>query len=105
MDSQHLKNLLQQVQSGQLDLDAALHQLKKLPFEDLGYAKVDFHRCMRAGVPEVIYCEGKTNEQIHGIASRLAQYHDNILQNKILPANSGFHVISTTKIEHRAGSY
>jgi len=82
MDSQHLKNLLQQVQSGQLDLDAALHQLKKLPFEDLGYAKVDFHRCMRAGVPEVIYCEGKTNEQIQGIASRLVQYHDNILATR-----------------------
>jgi len=82
MDSQYLKNLLQQVQSGQLDIDAALHQLKKLPFEDLGYAKVDFHRCMRAGVPEVIYCEGKTNEQIQGIASRLARYHDNILATR-----------------------
>jgi pyridinium-3,5-biscarboxylic acid mononucleotide synthase len=82
MDNQHLKKLLEQVQSGQTDIDAAMHQLKKLPFEDLGYARVDFHRCMRAGVPEVIYCEGKTIEQIQGIAARLAKYHTNILATR-----------------------
>ena len=83
MDSQHLKNLLQQVQSGQVDLDTALHRLKKLPFEDLGYAKLDFHRCIRSGVPEVIYCEGKTVEQIQGITAKLAQHHSNILATRV----------------------
>ena len=82
MDSQHLKHLLKQVQSGEVDLDAALQRLKKLPFEDLGYAKVDFHRHMRAGVPEVIYCEGKSLEHLRGISEKLAQHHCNILATR-----------------------
>ena len=56
-----------------MDLDEALHKLKKLPFDDLGYAKIDFHRCIRQGVPEVIYCEGKTLIQIEGIVRRIAR--------------------------------
>jgi NCAIR mutase (PurE)-related protein len=79
MDNNYLKNLLKKVQGGQIDIDQAMHQLKKLPYEDLGYARVDLHRCMRSGVPEVIYCEGKTIAQIQGIAARLAQHHTNIL--------------------------
>jgi hypothetical protein len=82
MDSQHLKHLLKQVQSGEVDLEVALQRLKKLPFEDLGYAKVDFHRHMRAGVPEVIYCEGKMPEHIRGISAKLAQHHHNILATR-----------------------
>jgi NCAIR mutase (PurE)-related protein len=82
MDSDNLKAMLMQVQSGQMDLDTALHQLKKLPFEDIGYAKVDTHRCVRNGVPEVIYCEGKTIPQIQGIVEKLCQYHCNILATR-----------------------
>jgi NCAIR mutase (PurE)-related protein len=82
MDNQHLKALLQQVQGGQLDLNAALEQLKTLPFENLGYARIDNHRCVRTGVAEVIYCEGKTVEQTQGIVQRLARHHDNILATR-----------------------
>ena len=82
MDSNDLKTLLEKVKNGQIDLDTAYHQLKKLPFEDLGYAKVDSHRCMRNGVPEVIYCEGKTIPQIQGIAKNIAQHHCNILATR-----------------------
>ena len=82
MDSQHLKHLLKQVQSGEMDLNSALQRLKKLPFEDLGYAKVDFHRHMRAGVPEVIYCEGKMPDHLRGISAKLAQHHCNILATR-----------------------
>jgi NCAIR mutase (PurE)-related protein len=82
MDSNDLKALLKQVQGGQIDLDTAVHQLKKLPFEDIGYAKVDTHRCVRNGVPEVIYCEGKTIPQIQGIVEKLTQYHCNILATR-----------------------
>lgn len=82
MDSSDLKALLKQVQSGQIDLDTAFHQLKKLPFEDIGYAKVDTHRCMRNGVPEVIYCEGKTISQIQGIVKKISQHHCNILATR-----------------------
>ena len=58
MNSQYLKQLLQQVRSGEVDLDSALQRLKTLPYEDLGYAKIDHHRCVRNGVPEVVYCAG-----------------------------------------------
>jgi hypothetical protein len=82
MDSSDLKSLLKQVQGGQIDLDTAFHQLKKLPFEDIGYAKVNTHRCMRNGVPEVIYCEGKTISQIQGIVEKISQHHCNILATR-----------------------
>jgi NCAIR mutase (PurE)-related protein len=85
MDRQQLKQLLEQVRNGQTDLDAALERLKTLPFEDLGYAKVDHHRCVRNGVPEVIYCEGKTISQIKGIVERLSQHHVNILATRANP--------------------
>ncbi len=82
MDSQHLMELLMQVQGGQMDVTAAMEQLKTLPFENLGYARVDNHRCVRTGVSEVIYCEGKTIEQTQGIVQRLARHHDNILATR-----------------------
>ncbi len=82
MDNHHLKALLKQVQGGQLDLNAALEQLKTLPFENLGYARIDNHRCVRTGVAEVIYCESKTVEQTQGIVQRLARHHDNILATR-----------------------
>lgn len=82
MDNQHLVELLTRVQGGQMDIDAAMNQLKKLPFENLGYARIDHHRCVRTGVSEVIYCEGKTIEQTQGIVRRLARHHDNILATR-----------------------
>jgi NCAIR mutase (PurE)-related protein len=82
MDRQQLKLLLQQVRDGQTDLESALDRLKTLPFEDLGYAKIDHHRCVRSGVPEVIYCEGKTISQIKGIVERISQHHVNILATR-----------------------
>jgi NCAIR mutase (PurE)-related protein len=82
MDSQHLLELLKRVQGGQIDVAAAVSQLKHLPFENLGYARIDNHRCVRTGVAEVIYCEGKTVEQTQGIATRLARHHDNILATR-----------------------
>jgi hypothetical protein len=82
MDRQQLKLLLKQVRDGKTDLESALHRLKTLPFEDLGYAKIDHHRCVRNGVPEVIYCEGKTVSQIKGIVERISQHHVNILATR-----------------------
>ncbi len=85
MDSQYLKGLLEQVKSGRMNTDAAMEALKDLPFEDLGYAKVDNHRCVRNGVPEVIYCEGKTVSQIKGIIARIARHNSNILATRADP--------------------
>jgi len=82
MDNNHLRNLLEMVRTGHMDLDAAMAQLKKLPFENLGYARLDNHRCVRTGVSEVIYCEGKAIAHTQGIVKRLAQHHDNILATR-----------------------
>jgi len=82
MDNQHLRDLLKQVREGRVDLDTAMNRLRKLPVENLGYARIDNHRCVRTGVAEVIYCEGKTVRQIQGIVKRLARRHDNILATR-----------------------
>ena len=66
-----IKKLLEGVQNGSISVDDALLQIKKEPFEDLGYAKVDLHRKARQGATEVIYGAGKTAEQIIGIANSL----------------------------------
>lgn len=85
MDDKQLQDLIAGIQSGQVSTQAALQRLKKLPFEDLGYAKVDHHRCLRNGVPEVIYCEGKTLDQIKGIVERMIPHHSNILATRANP--------------------
>lgn len=82
MDSKFLKELLTQVQSGQLNPEEAMHALKRLPFEDLGYARIDSHRCTRTGVPEIIYCEGKKISQIQGIVKHISQNHRNVLATR-----------------------
>ena len=77
-----LRDLLVQLQKGALDVESVLDRLRSLPFEDLGYAKIDTHRCLRTGVPEVIYCQGKTVAQIQGIVERIARHHHNILATR-----------------------
>ncbi|MEN2774457.1 nickel pincer cofactor biosynthesis protein LarB [Acetivibrio clariflavus] len=82
MDSESLKKILENVRSGKLSVDEALAELKNLPFEDLGFAKVDHHRNIRNGYPEVIYCEGKTLEQIKRIVEKLMQKNNNIMATR-----------------------
>jgi NCAIR mutase (PurE)-related protein len=71
MDRIRLHELLTRVQSGALPVDQALDQLKTLPYEDLGFARIDHHRALRRGFPEVIFGQGKTARQIIEIAQRL----------------------------------
>lgn len=85
MDSDSLRNLLKELKSGTLDVESVLERLKTLPFEDLGFAKIDSHRCLRTGVPEVIFCEGKTLDQIQGIITGLSRDHHNILATRAGP--------------------
>ena len=79
MDLERLRELLAGFKGGQIDLDETLEQLRHLPFEDLGYARVDHHRSLRQGFPEVIFGEGKTPEQIAGIAARQIDRAPNLL--------------------------
>ena len=73
MSDRRTKEILQQVQAGTLPVEQAMLQLKLEPFQDLGYAKVDHHRRLRQGVPEVIYGGGKTPEQITDIVSAMRE--------------------------------
>jgi NCAIR mutase (PurE)-related protein len=73
MDENHLRELLSQVRDGKTNVDQALGALQKLPFVDLGYAKIDSHRSIRNGFPEVVYCEGKRLEHIIGILQHLTR--------------------------------
>jgi len=82
MDAEKLKQLLESVKNGGISVDQALDELKKLPFEDLGFAKVDHHRNLRNGYPEVVYCQGKTIEQIKAIVLRLMERNNNIMATR-----------------------
>jgi pyridinium-3,5-biscarboxylic acid mononucleotide synthase len=82
MDTESLKSLLEDVKNGKIDIDTALDSLKKLPFEDIGFAKVDHHRNLRNGYPEVIYCQGKTIEQTKAIVQKLMVGNNNIMATR-----------------------
>ena len=75
MDETFLKQLLQSVKSGEIETEDAIKQLKKLPYEDMGYVKIDHHRKLRTGSGEVIYCAGKTPEQTTAIFEKLLEYN------------------------------
>jgi len=82
MDIQSLKKLLTDVKSGSLDVDEALERLRGLPYEDMGFAKIDSHRHIRCGFPEVIFCQGKTTEQVVQIVSRMLEGGSNVLATR-----------------------
>ena len=82
MDIQILKALLNDVKSGNISVDDALEQLCKLPFEDIGFAKIDSHRHIRCGFPEVIFCQGKTIDQTVKIAQRILDDGNNLLATR-----------------------
>jgi len=79
MDRDQLRGLFEQVRSGALDVDGAVNRMRHMPFEDLGFAKVDHHRELRHGMPEVIFAKGKTPEQVTAIAGRLLEHSRNVL--------------------------
>jgi len=74
-----LRGLLENIKNNNLSVDEGLEKLKNLPYEDLGYANIDHHREVRTGYPEVIYCEGKSDEQILGIIEMMNKKKSNIL--------------------------
>jgi NCAIR mutase (PurE)-related protein len=82
MNTEILTQLLENVKNGKVSIDDAVRKLKKLPFEDVGFAKVDHHRAIRSGYPEVIYCEGKTIEQIKIIVEKLMEGNNNIMATR-----------------------
>jgi NCAIR mutase (PurE)-related protein len=82
MNSSDLTKLLTSVRAGTTSVETALKRLKHLPFEDVAYAQIDHHRSLRHGMPEVIYCEGKTVEQVTGIVRRMLKVGSDILATR-----------------------
>ncbi len=90
-EKEEILSLLQDVQAGKVKPEDALLRLKEEPYEDIGYAKVDFHRELRQGVPEVIYGLSKTKEQIEGILHAMEKRDlKNILVTRIDPDKADY---------------
>jgi len=83
LNAETIRQLLHDVRKRSLTPDEALDRLRHLPFEDLGFAKVDHHRALRVGMPEVILGEGKTAAQVAGIFARLAKHGGNVLATRV----------------------
>jgi len=81
-----MRALLEAVRDGSLEVEQALERLRHLPFEDLGFAKVDHHRALRQGMPEVVFALGKTPEEVAGIAERLLEQSPNVLITRADPS-------------------
>ena len=82
MDENSIKGLLEAVQAGQTSVQEAIDRLRRLPFESTGFATIDHHRAIRCGFPEVIYCPGKSIEQIRVIFAKLAEAGGNVLATR-----------------------
>ncbi len=80
-----LADLLQRVKDGILPVQDALEKLRVLPYEDLGYARLDHHRALRQGFPEVVFAQGKTPEQVGALVARLAEHNDRVLATRASP--------------------
>jgi len=89
MNIRKLEDLLKKVKSGSVSLDEAISQLKSLPFEDLGFTRIDHHRSLRKGFPEVIWGEGKTSTQILSIMRQLKVKGQNILITRLEEKKAG----------------
>ena len=85
MKTQHLTDLLENVQQGALGVEDALEQLRGFPYEDLGFARLDSHRSLRKGFPEVVFCPGKTPEQVLRIVERIREREGRVLAARAEP--------------------
>jgi len=102
MNQDQLRALLEQVREGAVDVDAALARVRHMPFEDLGFAKVDHHRELRHGMPEVILAKGKTPDQVLAIAQHLLAVSQNVLITRADAATAGLVQQSLSGAEHFA---
>jgi NCAIR mutase (PurE)-related protein len=82
MNSENIIKLLQDVKNNEIEIEEAVNKLKELPFTDIDYALIDNHRQIRTGFPEVIYCAGKTPQQVKGIVEAMLKNDKNILATR-----------------------
>jgi NCAIR mutase (PurE)-related protein len=101
MNSSSLRRLFEQVKKKQLSSDDAVERLRHLPFEDLGFAKIDHHRVLRQGMPEVIFSQGKTPKQVADIFLQLARHDGNILATRATEEQYAAVAAQIEKAEYR----
>ncbi|MDP7422376.1 MAG: nickel pincer cofactor biosynthesis protein LarB [bacterium] len=82
MDREKIASLLKSVKDGSVSIDEALQRLKTLPYDDIGFAKIDTHRGVRKGFPEVIFCQGKTTDQVTQIFQKMAAGNGQIIATR-----------------------
>ncbi len=104
MGEKELKSLLDSVRDGRMTPDEALAELRSLPFEDLGFAKVDHHRKLRVGIPEVIFGPGKAPEHIGEIFAKLAARGNNVLATRVSKEQYAAIQAKTPKAEFADGA-
>ncbi|MBI4458800.1 MAG: nickel pincer cofactor biosynthesis protein LarB [Acidobacteria bacterium] len=111
MNQRQIIKLFEGVQKGKLQPEEAAERLRHLPFEDLGFAKIDHHRLLRQGMPETVYAPGKTTEQIVQIVRQMLKRSPNVLVTRANPAVAArvarlsraarFHRLSRAIVIHR----
>jgi len=99
--AESIRRLFEQVRQGKLSPDDAVSRLRHLPFEDLGFAKVDHHRVLRVGIPEVVFGEGKTPTHMAQIFARLASHGGNLLATRTRPDQFAAVKQTVPKAEYR----
>jgi len=103
MNIETLRQILEEVKSGKIEIEDALEGLRSFPFEDIGFAKIDHHRQLRQGFPEVILCSGKTSEQIAQIAERILKRGSNLLATRATPED--YEAVKRIATEARHNEY
>ncbi|MDE3074064.1 MAG: nickel pincer cofactor biosynthesis protein LarB [Chloroflexota bacterium] len=102
MDGDRLRSLLEQLHDGRVDVAAAMERLRDLPYEDVGFAKLDHHRQLRRGFAEVILGQGKTVQQMAEIARKLAQRHSIVMATRVEPAAAEAVISEHPRVEYHA---
>src|ERR1700744_2745497 len=102
MDGAQMEALLKAVREGRTEVPEALERLRNLPFEDMGFAKLDHHRALRTGMPETIFAEGKTAEQVAAIFARMAKAGGNVLATRASRAMYDAVVAMEARAEYHA---
>lgn len=112
MNEESLKKLLQDIHDRKTTPQKVLRQLRSLPYEDLEFARIDHHRAIRGGVPEVVFCEGKSPEQISAIINRMHSAESDILATRLnkeiynklkrkIPSSAEYNPTARTLVIHK----
>jgi NCAIR mutase (PurE)-related protein len=102
VDRDQIEQLLRAVAAGTMSPEEGVQRLRFLPYEDIGFARIDHHRALRQGIPEVIYCEGKTVEQVVHIAERILARQSDLLATRVASATAHALMALEPKAEYNA---